>query len=63
MVCYVSPHHFMNAMADMREVLGNRQIAVTRELTKKFEEVLLGELEELSSNFQRNRQSKENSRW
>jgi 16S rRNA (cytidine1402-2'-O)-methyltransferase len=51
LICYVSPHHFLNAMADMREVLGNRQIAVMRELTKKFEEVVRGEIDTVIKQF------------
>jgi len=31
----------------MRDTLGNRQAVVARELTKKFEEVLRGSLEDL----------------
>ena len=44
-VCYVSPHAVVKALADLRELLGNRKVAVTRELTKKFEEVLRGTLD------------------
>jgi 16S rRNA (cytidine1402-2'-O)-methyltransferase len=42
MVCYVSPHHLVNALRDLGATLGNRQIVVTRELTKSFEEVVRG---------------------
>ena len=45
LVCYVSPHAILRALNDMRELLGNRQIALTRELTKKFEEVLRGTID------------------
>lgn len=50
-VCYVSPHHFLKSLADIREVLGNRHIVVTRELTKKFEEVLRGDIETIHEQF------------
>ncbi len=33
-------------MSAIREVFGNRQIALTRELTKKFEEFIRGSIEE-----------------
>ena len=36
-------------LADLAAVLGDRQAAVARELTKKFEEVLRGSLDELST--------------
>jgi 16S rRNA (cytidine1402-2'-O)-methyltransferase len=45
LVCYLSPHAILKALADMRELLGNRKVAVVRELTKKFEEVLRGTLD------------------
>jgi 16S rRNA (cytidine1402-2'-O)-methyltransferase len=34
-------------LADIRDVLGNRHAVVARELTKKFEEVLRGDLDSL----------------
>jgi 16S rRNA (cytidine1402-2'-O)-methyltransferase len=51
LVCYVSPHHFLNAMQDIHDVLGNRHIAVTRELTKAFEEVVRGPVNEVIEIF------------
>lgn len=50
-VCYVSPHHLLKSLVDIREVLGNRHIVVTRELTKKFEEVLRGDIDTVSEQF------------
>lgn len=50
--CYVSPHHFINALIDIRGILGNRQIVVTRELTKSFEEVIRGPVEKVLDSFQ-----------
>ncbi|MCP4395970.1 MAG: 16S rRNA (cytidine(1402)-2'-O)-methyltransferase, partial [bacterium] len=47
MVGYVSPHAVMKALADIRGLMGNRDIVVTRELTKKFEEVLRGKLDSI----------------
>ena len=40
------------SMADMAEVLGQRDAAITRELTKKFEEVRRGPLRELADHYQ-----------
>lgn len=42
LVCYVSPHHFLKVLEDIRDVLGDRNIVVTRELTKTFEEIVRG---------------------
>lgn len=48
LVFYESPKRIHKALADMCEVLGeDRQAAVCRELTKKFEEVLRGSLADL----------------
>ncbi|PYZ95449.1 16S rRNA (cytidine(1402)-2'-O)-methyltransferase [Alteribacter lacisalsi] len=44
---YESPHRVAATLGDMREVLGNRNAVLCRELTKKHEEFLRGTLEEL----------------
>lgn len=52
-VCYVSPHHFLKVLEDIREILGNREIVVTRELTKKFEEIIRGDIGAVIEEFSR----------
>lgn len=47
LVFYEAPHRIAQCLADMEEVLGNRQACLARELTKKFEEYLRGTLQEL----------------
>lgn len=50
LVFYESPKRIAAALRDAAEVLGGgRQAAICRELTKKFEEVLKGTLEELAA--------------
>lgn len=46
-IFYESPHRLKETLAVMLEVLGNRNIAVCRELTKKYEEFIRGTLEEV----------------
>lgn len=46
-VVFESPHRLAATVADIAEVLPERQIAVCRELTKKFEEVKRGTASEL----------------
>ncbi len=48
LVFYESPHRLAATLGDLAKVLGNRPAAVARELTKKFEEVRRGSLEELA---------------
>jgi len=47
LVFFESPYRVLKSLTDMRDTLGNRQAVVARELTKKFEEVLRGSLEDL----------------
>jgi len=51
LVLYEAPHRIQSTLKDMSEILGNRQAAVGRELTKLHEELLRGTLSELASQF------------
>lgn len=42
LVFYESPKRLMASLCDMREVLGDRNVVVSREMTKVFEEILRG---------------------
>ncbi|TQS75355.1 16S rRNA (cytidine(1402)-2'-O)-methyltransferase [Ornithinibacillus gellani] len=44
---YESPHRIRETLQTINEVLGNRKIAIARELTKRFEEYIRGEMEEI----------------
>lgn len=48
MVFFESPRRVADALKDMARVLGNRQAVVAREITKAFEELRRGTLEELA---------------
>jgi len=45
-VFYESPHRLKETLSIMSEILGDRRIALCRELTKKFEEFIRGNLQE-----------------
>lgn len=46
-VAYESPHRILDSLFDMKEVLGERQIVLARELTKVHEEFLRGTTDEI----------------
>ncbi len=45
-IIYEAPHHLRKTLRDLLDILGNRKMAVCRELTKKFETVMPTTLEE-----------------
>ncbi len=47
MIFYESPHRIEKTLNDILSVMGNRKIALVRELTKKFEEVIRGNISEV----------------
>ena len=44
MIFYEAPHRLTETLTDMLEILGNRKCSISREITKKFEEVYRGNL-------------------
>ena len=49
LVLFESPNRIQKTLRDLFEVFGNRQIAIARELTKIYEEVLRGNLEDFAN--------------
>ena len=47
MIFYESPHRIEKTLNDMLETLGNRKISISREISKKFEEVIRGTISEV----------------
>jgi 16S rRNA (cytidine1402-2'-O)-methyltransferase len=52
LVFFESPYRLAKSVADMHAILGNRRAAITRELTKKFEEIMRGNLAELAKRLE-----------
>jgi 16S rRNA (cytidine1402-2'-O)-methyltransferase len=48
-----TPHRLLDALADLQAVLGNRQMAAARELTKLHEEIARGTVETVRAKFER----------
>lgn len=52
LVFFESPHRILAVLREMLEIFGDREAALARELTKKFEEVARGTLGELLARFE-----------
>lgn len=50
-VIYESPHRLLKTLHDLKEYLGDRQIAVCREITKIYEEAVRGSISEVLAHF------------
>lgn len=50
-IMYESPHRLIQSLKDMNEVLNNRDIAITRELTKKYQEIFRGSIKRALEKF------------
>jgi len=51
-IFYEAPHRLMDTLEDLLKFLGNRNAAVARELTKKYEEIIRGSLQEIMEHLQ-----------
>lgn len=58
LIFYESPHRVLDTLRDMLAVLGDRQAAVVRELTKRFEESKIGLISELITFYEQNGEPK-----
>ena len=52
-VLYEAPHHLVETLQELYEALGNRRIALCRELTKKYEEGIRMTLREAADYYQK----------
>lgn len=53
LVFYEAPHKLIHTLKDFRSAFGNRRIALARELTKKFEEIVRCTLDEAIDKYDR----------
>ena len=47
LIFYESPHRLIDTLNDMLKILGNRNISISREITKKFEEIYRGTISDV----------------
>jgi 16S rRNA (cytidine1402-2'-O)-methyltransferase len=52
-IIYESPHRIIRTLKDIKNFLGNRNVVLARELTKKFEEILRGTVESVLVEFEK----------
>lgn len=52
-IIYESPYRVVDSLEDMLETLGDRQISVSREITKKYETTLRGKISEVLDSLDR----------
>jgi len=50
-IFYESPHRLLKTLSDMLEIMGNRRVVIARELTKVYEEIFRGSIEEALERF------------
>ncbi len=51
LIIFEAPHRLLNTLNDIREILGDREVAVGRELTKMYEEIWRGAVSEAIEHF------------
>lgn len=51
-ILYEAPHHLVRTLKDLHEAVGNRNITLCRELTKKFETILPTTIEEALERYE-----------
>ncbi len=47
LIFYESPHRLIDTLNDMLKILGNRNVSISREITKKFEEIYRGTISDV----------------
>lgn len=54
-IIYESPHRIEKFLADFRDIMGDRDVVLAREITKKFEEIRRGTAAEHLEHFSKNK--------
>lgn len=51
MIFYEAPHRIINTLENMRKIFGNRHISLSREISKLYEEIYRGTIDDVLENF------------
>lgn len=51
LIFYEAPHRIINTLENMRKIFGNRHISLSREISKLYEEIYRGTIDEVLENF------------
>ena len=51
MIFYEAPHRIINTLENMKKIFGNRHISLSREISKLYEELYRGTIDEVLENF------------
>lgn len=51
MIFYEAPHRIINTLENMKKIFGNRHISLSREISKLYEEIYRGTIDEVLENF------------
>jgi 16S rRNA (cytidine1402-2'-O)-methyltransferase len=54
-IFYETPHRIVKVLSEMKEILGDVNVVIGRELTKIYEEFLRGSPQELLAHFEKNK--------
>lgn len=52
MIIYEAPHHLLETLKELKEVVGNRRVTLCRELTKKYEEANQSTFDDLIGKYE-----------
>lgn len=51
MIFYESPHRIEKTLTNIKGIFGNRQISISREISKRYEEIIRGKVEDVLKEF------------
>lgn len=54
LIFYESPHRLIDTLMDMEKILSDRNMVIARELTKKYEEIIRGNISNIIKHFKAN---------